>query len=144
MKEFSLVVDIAAPREKVWEALADFDKYSLWNPVVPQISGRFEVGQCLQHRLIKIDGSEVEYTPTVLAVEAPRHSVLAKALIHKKLIYLVHTFSLGEPLDGVTKFTQTWQCTGLLVPLLWRELVGRFKNFEKSNNSLKNYLENKA
>lgn len=47
----SITVQIAAPTQVVWDALADFDRYSEWNPFCVEASGVLEVGEPLSMKL---------------------------------------------------------------------------------------------
>lgn len=142
MKEYIIEVEIESPVESVWAALVDFESYSKWNPIVPAISGSFEVGNLLEHTLIKPNGKSASFSPKVLFVSPPNHSVLAKSIVHPKIAYLVHHFELESITKTKTSFRQRWQCSGFLMPLLWSKFIVRFENFRKANAGLKSYLEN--
>lgn len=141
MREYKLDIDINASAQKVWDALLDFDNYAKWNPVVPSITGVFEVGESIEHTLVKVNGEKVLYTPKVLQVEAPFKSTLAKSLLHPRFAYLVHHFELQALTDNLTRFRQRWECSGLAIPLPWNSFITRFKHFEKASAGLKAYLE---
>ena len=42
MKELRREVEIAAPAERVWSVLVDFDAYPDWNPFIRSIQGACE------------------------------------------------------------------------------------------------------
>ena len=44
-------LEIAAPAERVWEVLTDFDAYGDWNPFVVQASASLEVGAAMDMRV---------------------------------------------------------------------------------------------
>ena len=143
MREFEVSIDISAPIDHVWDALTDIDKYGSWNPIVSKVEGVLEVGKQLHHTLIKPNGRLVSFSPVIESVNTGRGFTLSKSLIHPKLIHLVHHFELVDKSRTSTMFSQRWQCTGFIVPLLWGKLMQRFKHFEKFNSAIKKRIESK-
>jgi len=47
MQEIKTEIEIAAPPEKVWDILMDFDKWQEWSPIIKISSGRAELGNKL-------------------------------------------------------------------------------------------------
>jgi uncharacterized protein YndB with AHSA1/START domain len=48
MKELRTEIEIAAPPERVWAVLADFDSYPEWNPFIRRIRGQPAAGSKLE------------------------------------------------------------------------------------------------
>ena len=65
------VVDIAAPIEVVWHALADLASYGEWNPYVVRADGEATVGAVVQITAHPTGDAETTYPITVLEVEPP-------------------------------------------------------------------------
>ncbi len=42
---------VAAPPERVWDVLTDFERYHEWNPQIPSITGRVELGENVRLKL---------------------------------------------------------------------------------------------
>jgi hypothetical protein len=69
------VVDIAAPIEVVWHALADLAAYGEWNPYVVRADGEATVGAMVQITAHPTGDAETTYPITVLEVEPPSDGV---------------------------------------------------------------------
>jgi uncharacterized protein YndB with AHSA1/START domain len=50
-RELQTEIDIAAPAERVWRILTDFDAYPDWNPFIRKIQGRPEPSGKLEVRI---------------------------------------------------------------------------------------------
>jgi hypothetical protein len=72
MRELRTEIEIAAPPERVWQVLSDFDAYSEWNPFIRSIVGDAEVGSRLSVRLEPPGARGMTFKPTVRAVAPPR------------------------------------------------------------------------
>jgi hypothetical protein len=72
MKELRKEVAIAAPPERVWEVLTDFESYPSWNPFIQSIAGRPAEGEQLEVRIAPPGGRAMRFRPTVLEAEPPR------------------------------------------------------------------------
>ena len=51
MPVYDTSFEIDASPEQVWETLTSFDRYPEWNPQIPVIHGRLEVGETIRLRL---------------------------------------------------------------------------------------------
>ena len=97
-----------------------------WSPVV---SSEVQSGTCLD----RVD----EIVPG-------RRFVLSRDLFHRKLVHLTHSFAIHELEPRATRFTQRWEATGLLVPLMWNKLASVMAKFEAFGADLKVHVEGRA
>ena len=73
-KELVSSIDIAAPAERVWEVLIDFDAFPTWHPFITSAEGTVQVGGRLTLRMQPVGGSAVTLRPTVVEVVKERNS----------------------------------------------------------------------
>ena len=66
-------VAIAAPVEKVWEVLVDFERYHQWNPFCVEASGKLAVGEPLTMTLKNylVPGEYFDNVETICKIDAP-------------------------------------------------------------------------
>ncbi len=141
MKKLSTEVMIDAPPAAVWEVLADFGPYPDWNPFVVSIEGDLEVGSRLRAQLQPPGGKATTFKPTITAVETNRYLEWLGHLGVKGLFDGRHQFKL-EATGGGTRFLQSEEFTGILVPLFSRMLDGKTRaGFEAMNHALKERSE---
>ena len=67
-------VAIAAPAQKVWDVLVDFDGYSQWNPFCVEARGNLALGEPLAMRLKNylVPGEYFDNVETICEIDAPR------------------------------------------------------------------------
>ena len=138
MKVLSTEIEIAAPNERVWEILTDFERYPEWNPFVRKIEGEQMVGGRLTVHIKPGDRKGMTLRPEVLRIER------YKALVWKGKLFIGGLFDgkhefLIEPIDkDTTRFIHREEFTGILVPILWRMLEeDTRKGFIEMNTALK-------
>jgi hypothetical protein len=69
VKEIRTEIEINAGAEKVWEILADFEKYDKWNPFIYKIIGQAKEGSKIEIHLETPSGKRRKYEPTVTKVD---------------------------------------------------------------------------
>ncbi|MDF2746507.1 MAG: hypothetical protein K0S98_791 [Propionibacteriaceae bacterium] len=67
-KELVSSIDIAAPAERVWEVMVDFDAFPTWNPFITSAEGTVQVGGRPTLRMQPVGGAAVTLRPTVVEV----------------------------------------------------------------------------
>lgn len=74
MQEIRTEIEIAAPPEKVWEILMDFDKWQEWSPIIKQSSGSAAIGSKLQMTMMgKEEGKNgPSYSPKIEEMNKPK------------------------------------------------------------------------
>ena len=140
MKTFKIAIDINAPQSQVWDAFFDLKNYGSWNPTIPIGLGKLEVNEMLELTWQR-PKRQILFHPKILAIELGRKMSFTTYVIHPKLTKMVHHFVLESINENTTKFTQSWECNGLLIGLLWSSILPGFKEFKNMNEALKQYLE---
>jgi len=140
MKVFEIEKVINSNRSEVWDTLTKFPNYENWNSIVPFGSGDLVVGGKLDMKL-KMKGKKIKkFMPKIESVIQEHEFILSQTAIHKKIAYIKHYFILQKFNETNTKFVQRWECSGILIPILWQVLVQSFKEFEAFNTDLSNQL----
>lgn len=136
MKEIITQITINASPEKVWRVLIDFGSYPLWNPFLKRVEGSVYIGS-----RIKITLPEMSFSPKVTSFEVnTRFSWLGHFLM-KGLFDGEHRFVLTENIDGTTTLEHAERFSGMLLPLLSKELINTEKGFVEMNEALKKRVE---
>lgn len=143
MKELRTQIEINASSDRVWEILTDFPAMGEWNPFIPSLEGKAEVGEQLTVRLTPPGNGGMTFKPTVLRADAGKELRWLGRLLIRGLFDGEHYF-LIEPLDGgKVRFVHGELMSGILVPLI--SLFGILKNtqagFEEMNRALKERAE---
>lgn len=69
MKEIHTEIEIAASARRVWEVLADFERYGEWNPFLVRVKGEPREGAKLETHITTPAGAKRTYEPKVTRVE---------------------------------------------------------------------------
>ena len=136
MRTIRTTIDIDAEPDVTWQVLTDFDAYARGTPFMPHGAGEASVGTKLTVELAPPGGRRRTFRPTVTAAEPGRLLEWLGRVGAPGVFDGRHRFAL-EPLpDGTTRFTQSESFSGLLVPLLWRSIVGpTTAGFEQFNDA---------
>lgn len=141
MRELLSEIEIAAPPERVWEVLTDFDAYPEWNPFMRSLLGSCETGSRVTVRIEPPGARGMTFKPTILAAEPEREIRWLGRLFVPGLFDGEHRLVI-EPLeDGRSRFVQSERFTGLLVGLFAKTLAATQRGFEQMNLALKRRVE---
>jgi hypothetical protein len=142
MRQLRSEIEIAAPPDRVWEVLSDFDAYPEWNPFIRRISGSARKGEKLEVRIEPPDGRGMTFRPTVLAAAPNRELRWLGRLLFPGLFDGEHTLRV-EPRDGEegSRFIQSEEFRGFLVPVFGRMLGKTEEGFREMNAALKERAE---
>jgi len=136
MRRLAAVTEIDATPTEVWSVLTDFDRYPDWNPFIPSLVGRCEVGARLRVTLAPPAGRPMTLRPVVLAAEPVHEFRWLGRLFVPRLFDGEHRFLL-EPLGSDrTRLTQSETFRGLLVPFTARVLDKTGDGFGAMNRAL--------
>lgn len=143
MKEIRTTTDIDAPAARVWKLLADFEHWGDWNPVIPRVRGRLEVGApvdielAMGRRRVPIKCTLLRAEPNrELRWRGPRSSLTGKLFSGE------HYFALERVDDAHTRFVHGERFSGLLVPLVWSRLERMLeKRYAQVNDAVKDRSE---
>lgn len=135
-------IQINAPIETVWDVLTDFDHYPNWNPFIKSISGKLEVGKTLKVTIQPPNSGIMRFKPRILELATKQKIKWLGHLLVPGIFDGKHSFELIPVGDGRTRFVQSEEFKGLLVPLMASKLNrDTRKGFEEMNQSLKTEAE---
>jgi hypothetical protein len=141
MKELRKDIPIAAPPERVWEVLTDFESYPSWNPFIRGVTGRPATGTELEVRIHPPGGRPMTFRPTVLTADAPRELRWLGRVVLPGVFDGEHIFQIEPSGDGGSRFVQRERFRGLLVPLFGATLRKTEAGFAAMNDALKRRAE---
>jgi hypothetical protein len=137
MKKLEAEITIDAPPSVVWEILVDLDRYAEWNPFVVEAEGTVDVGSKLRLRLLPPGGRGTTFRPTVTIADPERDFEWLGHLGFAGVFDGRHHFHL-EPLPNGTRFVQSEEFTGVMVPVFARSLDTNIRaGFEALNQAIK-------
>lgn len=136
MHAITETIDIAAEPDRVWAVLTDFAHYPDWNPFIVSMSGQLVLGAKLRARLAPPGGKPMTFTPTLTVLEPGRAVGWLGRLLMPGIFDGAHRFEL-QPIEGGTRFTQTEEFRGVLVPLTRRTLAKTAHGFQALNKAMK-------
>lgn len=139
MREIRTEIEITAPRQRVWDLLADLDSYADWNPHITSASGDLREGASLDITVERIGARSRTMTVRVSDCDPPRRLQWVGTVGSKRIFRGIHTFELHEFDDDRTRFVNHEQLTGFLVPLVVSEHPQR--DYDRMNEALKRRLE---
>ncbi len=142
MQEITTEIEIAAPPEKVWAILTDFNNWNKWNTTITKTSGDAALGSQLNISMRGHDGKDSNsYSPVITKLEAPkllrwRAKMLAEFLFsNEKIVELKAT-------DAGTKVIHKETFEGLMVKMFWSKMEsGVPPILNKMNKALKETAE---
>lgn len=117
MRTITTTVDIAAPPERVWAVLVDFDAYPTWNPFIRSISGPIIVGGRLDAMIAPPGRRGMRFRPKLL-VAAPARELRWKGhMLIPGLFDGEHFFRLEQTAGGA-RLTHGETFSGVLPALM--------------------------
>ncbi len=130
-------IQIDASPKQVWQVLTNFAQYKDWNPFMPSVEGKVEVG-----KRIKVNAGGMNFKPTLLTrIENEQLSWIG-SLLFKGIFDGEHLFRIEENPDGTVTFFHEEQFSGILVGLFAKKLDRDTRaGFESMNIALKNRVE---
>ena len=114
-------IRISAPLEKVWQILTDLEKYSEWNPLLYQVSGRLAVGETVI-AYAKTATKDMRFICTVTRVEPLQEFAWKFPVIHPILFRGEHIFRIEPFTDKEVLFIDREWFKGLLLPTQAKDL----------------------
>jgi hypothetical protein len=134
-------IEIAAPPERVWDALVAFGSYPDWNPYLKAVDGKLEPGQRLVLTLTPADGSERRQEVTLVKLEPKVTLRWTSKFLMRRLFDGEHYFEL-VPLDaGRTRLIHGEDLSGVLVQHMGPRLTAMARGFVGMNEALKKRVE---
>ncbi|HEX8368474.1 MAG TPA: SRPBCC domain-containing protein [Pyrinomonadaceae bacterium] len=143
-KELYTEIEIAAPPEKIWQILTDFENYPNWNPFIRRIRGASAVGAKLEVFIQPAGAKGMTFKPTLLAVEKEKELRWRGKFFVSGLFDGEHFFKIQPLAENRAKFVHGENFKGLLVGFLAKSLdTDTLRGFREMNEALKLLAENK-
>ncbi|MFI0444595.1 SRPBCC family protein [Actinomadura sp. 6N118] len=120
--EVSTTVEIAAPADKVWQVLTDFQSYPEWNPFMVSVKGTAQKGTKLDNKLRDSDGGMMTFKPEILKADAGRELRWIGRMWVPGIVDGEHYFLIEPSGDGKVRLTQGERFSGALVPVATGQL----------------------
>lgn len=141
MKELRTEITIAAPPERLWEVLTDFDSYPSWNPFIRSVAGRPAAGTKLEVQIESAGGRSMRFSPTVLKAEPPRELRWLGRVLLPGVFDGEHSFHIEPSGDGGSRFVHRERFSGVLVTLFGGAVQKMERGFVAMNEALKQRAE---
>ncbi len=142
MKSIRTEILIDAPKENVWRILTDFQKYPEWNPFIRSFKGGIEEGGRFAVSIQQPGKKPMTFKPRCLVLRKDEEFRWLGHLFIKGLFDGEHIFRLEETPEGKTNLIHCENFSGILVPLLWKQLdTATRAGFEEMNKALKTRAE---
>lgn len=138
-KKIETEITIHASPEKIWKILTDFENYSTWNPFITDIQGTIEEGNQIQVKIEPQGGKSMVFKPVVLSKKINIEFSWLGKLLFKGIFDGEHKFELIDNKNGTTRFIQSEQFPGILVPFI--NLDKTATGFNAMNRKLKELAE---
>lgn len=133
-------IDIDAPPRRVWDVLVDLPAWAEWNPFIPSIAGKLEVGASLRMTVTPPDMKPMEFTPKVFSVRPGEEIVWGGGFL--LFVYRGDHAIWLEPLpSGGTRFRQRERFMGPMVLLMGRMFGPTEQGYHQMNRALKQRIE---
>ncbi|MEU5878399.1 SRPBCC domain-containing protein [Spirillospora sp. NPDC047279] len=129
-------VEIAAPADKVWQVLTDFQSYPEWNPFIVSVQGTARQGTRLDNTLRGSDGGTMNFRPRVLKADPGRELRWIGRTWVPGIVDGEHYFLIEPAGNGTVRLTQGERFSGALVPVAGG-LLRMADEFDAMNAALK-------
>ncbi len=128
---------LPAKPAQVWQVLTDGAQYSMWNPFIVNVEGRFEKGERLTNTMEPRGGKQVVFKPKVLEARVNEELRWIGRVAIPGIFDGEHYFIL-EPHEGQTRFIHGEKFSGFA---LWFVNTDQYlENFKAMNVALSNRL----
>jgi hypothetical protein len=136
MKHLEHSLEIDADAEEIWSVLTDFDTFPEWNPFVRSIAGDCATGARLAVTIEPPHGRAIRLRPVVQQVDPARELRWLGKLGVPHVFDGEHCFRLEPLAGGRTRFTQSEDFRGILVPFTSGVLTKTGEGFRLMNEAL--------
>lgn len=136
MPTVTRVTEIAAPADVVWEILSDISAYPSWNPFMTRVDGRLAKGERLTVTIAPPGSKPQTFKPTVTSVEAGHKIEWLGRLLMPGIFDGAHHLTVEAVSPTTSRFTQSEDFTGVLVPLFGSLMGNTEAGFAAMNRAL--------
>jgi len=133
-------IDLDAPPQRVWEELVDFPAWKDWNPFIPSISGKLEIGARLRMTVSPPGMKPMEFQPTVFEVE-PGEAILWGGSFLRFAYRGDHAISLEALPNGGTRLRQRERFRGPMALFMGKMFGPTEQGYHQMNQALKERVE---
>ncbi len=135
---------INAPKEKVWNALLDFQNYSNWNSFITKIKGNSDLGGKVEAVLFLPASLPMQFEGVICRNITNKTLAWNGYLVARWLFEPTHIFEIEEKSENEILFIHREEYKGFIIPFIkfmLPTLVG--KGFKVMNQDLKKFVEEK-
>lgn len=135
-------IEIAAPVERVWQALVDFERYAEWNHFTPRVETDLIIGSPVTLHVDMPRKSRMVRTEWINLVE-PEQSICWGMHMGHPALLCANRWQVLRPLDnGHTEYITEDRMSGILTPLVMA-FYGRSmqQGFQMVADGLKDWVE---
>lgn len=135
-------IEIGATSDRVWRILTDFARYPEWNRTFRFADGHTRTGERLDLTVLSGNSRETRFRPVLLRAEKNREFRWRGSLLLTGIFDGEHIFELEPSGEGGTRFDHSEIFSGILIPIIRRELETNTRRaFESFNRALKRRAE---
>jgi hypothetical protein len=133
-------IDIDAPPERVWEVLLDLPAWKEWNPFIPSLTGKLEVGARLRMTVVPPGRKPMEFKPKVFTMRHGEEILWGGSFLG--VVYRGDHEILLEPQPGGrTRFRQIERFRGPMVLFMNAMIEATESGYHQMNEALKKRVE---
>lgn len=145
MKAIDAVIEIKGSQQEVWDTLADFDSFQLWNPYLKKVKGKLELEKPLDITFA-IGGRERRVRGRITLLYPPNELQFEVHFGVLGMLTMEHTFHVESFGDEGVCFVQRQTFSG---PLATAGRIAQIapqvqEAFEAMNHALKERVESKV
>lgn len=134
-------VEIDAPKEVVWQVLADRSSYHEWNPFITTFDGPLEAGAQVRIVVSPPDSSDFRFRPIILKVEPNRELRWRGTMIANFFFWGEHFIELIPTGTNRTRVIHGEDFGGFLLKFLLGQMGATQRGFVHMNQALKRRAE---
>ncbi len=134
-------VEIAANRERVWDALTSFSDYPRWNPVMTRVTGSLAVGAKLAVEMSQPDGRESVLDGRVTVVRPLEELRWTGHVVHRWLLAIEHFFLLDERGNDRTRVSHGQDLGGVALKAMGAGAASVIGSLAAMNEALRRHVE---
>lgn len=144
MPTVTRVTEIDAPADVVWTILADTSAYPSWNPFMTQVEGSLAKGKQLTVTIQPPGSKPQTFKPTVTILEPGHRVAWLGRLLMPGIFDGAHHLTVEALSPTRSRFTQSEDFSGVLVPLFRSLLKNTDAGFEAMNSALATRAEQQS
>ena len=133
-------IDIEAQPRVVWDMLVDFKAWKLWNPFIPVVEGKFQVGEVLRIEVVPPGLKSMTFKPEVFVIKPYEKIIWGGSFLW--IVYRgEHSFILEPLVEGKTRFRQIEIFRGPMVLFMSNMIKNTEIGYHRMNQEFKRYVE---